>query len=443
MGRAVTLVIFLRNSCTAWWFQEVDFPGDSSGRPAHLLVKALMNTLLPCSKRLAPKWIATVVRLLVLTHALGASLWAQAVSDPLSPSELVETGAVERPVRLVGRLVDHLGLPVAGGRLGLVAVSPGFAVHWPSAGASQSLPLPRVSVSEGPWIEVGDSLIAESDEDGRFHWVGRLTALQGHSGESHDQVAGWALVWYSAGMALRTERFLWGLEELHSMGDLRLEPAVTLKGKVAFGNGLSPESVHVLVDREYCGWDELEGAHRAAWRMVRFELKLSDEGEFVSDVIQAGYAPHLNLMAPGRLKYRRALDDVLAGATMDVGEAELFPAWTLSGHVIDELGAPISGAHVLADDMLTWVKNPTSIRGMVSGLEHLRLEAPFTIATTGEHGEFSVSGIREGECRLLVEAVGYSPEQRERVTKKQVGLEIVLSRSLPSDESEAPPGKGH
>lgn len=114
---------------------------------------------------------------------------------------------------------------------------------------------------------------------------------------------------------------------------------------------------------------------------------------------------------------RIAAAALLAGATT-IGAQE--PRFDLRGRVVDEGGRPVVGARVV-------------------------LEGSERSTSTDGEGRFVVRGVRGGEHRLHVAALGHAPVSLVVALPREVWVEVVLERSplrLPGVQVTATPGGG-
>ncbi len=157
--------------------------------------------------------------------------------------------------------------------------------------------------------------------------------------------------------------------------------------------------------------------------------RTADDGRFRLQGARTLGAHALSIAAGGR-RALRGIDRALpGGTTTDLGDFVLETGATLTGHVVDEDGAPVAGARVRALPMPLGM-HPDDLRGLqdlregcalVLGdrgdlavlelpawIDRLLRELPLPETASGTDGSFSLAGVAPGEVSVVVDRRGAS-----------------------------------
>ncbi len=160
-----------------------------------------------------------------------------------------------------------------------------------------------------------------------------------------------------------------------------------------------------------------------------FEMLTAADGRFATRLALPGpLRLFVRSSAPGHVPIRVTCDEVHPdAASLDLGDLELEPGWTISGRVVDETGQPIPDAVLHARGGRRVFEKREPIRTNVGRIEVLRVSWGF--ATTNSQGYFDHLGplAHDDDFELLVDDHEVlSPEGRMSAEETPSPLEVVV-----------------
>jgi len=332
-----------------------------------------------------------------------------------------ETPAETPPVRpgeaiaLTGRIVDHLGQPIAGARVTFVPDEQTLAA-W---GYDET----RSDRNSDRFDPTGLPFVLSAD-DGAF----RLESTHSFDVDAIDyypmppevdvQHPDFATRAFPCAALVQA-----GLLEL---GDIALEPGATLVGRVVDEVGAPLEGVDVRapwsgVERQILTGDFHRGAMDSFFRATT-----DASGRFtLSGFWHGKVGPRFS--APGRLTVAFNKSNsvpVVAGETTDMGDVTLGWGGMLAGRVEDAAGRPVEGARVLA--VSDHVFQPDAEQDALAS--QLRAEADLATHSLAD-GSFQLTGLRDERTGVLVHAPAFALWTGRRIDLDGRALRVTLERA--------------
>lgn len=269
----------------------------------------------------------------------------------------------------------------------------------------------------------------QSDEEGHFALVGRVGVVRDPNLSFYPQHAFPTVVVQHAGHATRaivcSGLFGGGLD----LGEVYLEPEAVLVGRILDEDGLGIEQVRISPAQQ--GFSPLFSTRsddRISQEIVRTfsRSETAKDGRFELRGLWNG---SVGLFAERNGYLAEWIEGIVvpAGQVVDVGEIRLSRGAAVAGRVVDDDGSPVSGASVAVDIPSHDEEN----REFEWGPDklHLRLHRAVEHGPWGRtdaSGQFRITGIPEGACRVYGVADGYEPAGIEDVDAGEDGLLLTL-----------------
>ena len=205
-----------------------------------------------------------------------------------------------------------------------------------------------------------------------------------------------------------------------------LGKAASVRGAFVDASGLPARGAVFLLEREDDGvklegpmamWGGVVGALERELGEKPRKFEAGERGEFQVKALAAGKYK-LSVPGAGWLPLTRQIT-LDWGEALDLGTLALDRGESLSGTVRDEDQKPLVGARVrLSPSNVSFFNMGAVAADIVSGEK---------TAMTGSSGEFHISGLLEGDYRLVANARGYVPEAMKKVPSGDT-VSLVLRR---------------